>query len=143
MKVSGVGSSKGTDRTRKKGGAGGDGGFADELRDVAGTQGGVGGVDAVAPTSGVGAVLAAQEVGDATDGPARKKARKHGNDLLDRLDEIRGGLLAGTIPKDDLATLAQKIRAGRSKVDDERLNAVLDEIELRCEVEIAKLTRSL
>ena len=141
MKVSGVGSGKGADRTRKKERTS-SGGFADELRDVAGAHGAVSSVDGIAPTAGVSGILAVQEVADATTGEARKKARRYGDDLLDRLDEIRAGLLTGAIPKDDLLTLAQKVRAGRAKIDDPKLSAVLDEIELRCEVEIAKLTRS-
>jgi hypothetical protein len=37
--------------------------------------------------------------------------------------------------------LAQRLRQKRQQSDDPKLNAIIDEIELRAEVEIAKLTR--
>lgn len=82
-----------------------------------------------------------QEVGDATDERARKQANVYAEDLLGRLATLQDALLVGAIPKDSLMDLAKKIRAGRAKVQDQRLNDILDEIELRAEVEIAKYTR--
>jgi hypothetical protein len=35
------------------------------------------------------------------------------------------------------------VRAGKKKSDDPKLNEIVDEIELRAEVEIAKLTRDI
>lgn len=91
--------------------------------------------------SGVDAIFATQTVDDATDEKARRKLIQRGEELLDQLDLIRDGLLKGFIPKDKLIELAQLIRAKREKVSDARLAAIMDEIELRAEVEIAKLSR--
>ena len=73
------------------------------------------------------------------DGEERRRMVKYGEDLLDKLDDIRHGLLLGSIPKDKLIALAQMVRSRRGQVTDPRLSAVLDEIELRAEVELAKL----
>jgi len=149
MKIGNVEQGKGVDRAkRKKSVSGGsDTSFADQLRGAS-SQGG----EVAAPESGmvdhatidgVDALLAMQEVGDSTDHQSRKQATSYGEDMLDRLNTIQDALLAGGIPKQRLMDMAQKLRSGRVKVADERLNAILDEIELRVEVEIAKHTRSL
>jgi hypothetical protein len=92
---------------------------------------------AAAPSSAVDALLALQEV-DQT-GSGRKRAVRRGNDLLDRLEEIRIGLLTGQISRDRLQELARLAREGRPAVGDPRLAEILAEIELRAEVELAKL----
>ena len=68
---------------------------------------------------------------------------QYGEGVLDRLDQIRHGLLVGAISKNELAELARTLRAGRQRSDDARLNDIIDEVELRAEVEIAKLTRDV
>ncbi len=52
-------------------------------------------------------------------------------------------MLVGAVPKDKLVELAHRVRAGKKKSDDPKLNEIVDEIELRAEVEIAKLTRDI
>ena len=91
-----------------------------------------------APAAGVGGLLALQELGDAT-AERRRAAMARGFDLLDRLDELRVGLLTGTLDRGMLTSIAQRVRTARSAVDDPGLAAVLDEIELRTAVELAKL----
>lgn len=101
---------------------------------------------AIAETSGVnpvGAIWAAQEINDDFEQEARRHLAKRGGEILDRLDEIRHDLLIGAIPKERLSNLAQSLRAKRATVSDPRLLEIIDEIELRAEVEIAKLTRDL
>jgi hypothetical protein len=83
------------------------------------------------------ALLALQEVPDAAQRGSAGVRR--GFDLLDRLDEIRMGLLMGTIPADRLGNLVRLMRARRDGVMDPKLTAILDKIELRAMVELAKL----
>jgi hypothetical protein len=83
-------------------------------------------------------LLSLQEIADATAGRSRAKAR--GEAMLDRLDDIRLGLLTGTVSKERLSELSRLARVRRAEVDDPRLVEVLDEIELRAEVELAKLS---
>ncbi|MBI2254244.1 MAG: flagellar assembly protein FliX [Proteobacteria bacterium] len=86
-------------------------------------------------------VLAVQETPDAAKGRAKQRARDRGLKMLDFLEEIRVGLLMGAIPKERLEQLAQMVRAKREQIDDPKLTAILDEIELRAAVELAKLSR--
>jgi len=141
MKITDLGSAKGVATTKRAKAAGKGGEFAERLKEaVAAGAGAV--VETPAPAT-VESLLAVQEAPDAASERSRGLARRYGHDLLDRLEEIRLGLLAGVIPKDKLAAIAQAVRQRRQKTDDPRLNAIIDEIELRCEVEIAKLTRPL
>ena len=148
MKIGNVEQGKGVDRAkRKKGVSGGSGSaFADQLRGASQSEGAhvaEAGIVDHAALEGVDGLLAMQEVGDATDEKARRQASSYGEDLLGRLNVIQDALLVGAIPKDTLMDMAKKLRTGRVKVQDSRLNAILDEIELRVEVEIAKYTRGL
>jgi len=92
-----------------------------------------------APISAVDALIALQEVDNSTSEQANARAQARGQLLLDRLDEIRHGLLAGSVPRRTLSELARAARESREKAGDPRLAEVLDEIELRAEVELAKL----
>lgn len=143
FKVDRVGGPSGPQRTKKtKAVSDGNESFADALRDAADTQsasasGSVQGVTAV------GGIFAVQEVETATDGRSRGLLIGYGDDLLDRLEELRIDLLLGAVPKDKLVDLAHEMRQKRHQVEDPQLNEIIDEIELRAEVEIAKLTRDV
>lgn len=85
------------------------------------------------------ALLAVQEIDDPLAG--RRQAMKRGEDILERLDEIRHGLLIGAIPSERLNQLLAIVRGQQDRVTDPRLREVLAEIELRAAVELAKLGR--
>jgi hypothetical protein len=87
----------------------------------------------------VDALLAAQEV-EVSGEEERRQARKRGDEILDRLDELRHGLLAGTLTEAQLMALANLVRARRASIVDPKMREIIDEIELRAEVEIAKLS---
>jgi hypothetical protein len=130
-----------TTTVRKTGGssATGSGGFAKALSDTQPSHGP--GMPVSVGFTDLNTVLALQEAPDATRGRARKRAKERGDMMLDHLDEIRMGLLLGTIPMARLEQLAQLVRAKREQIDDPKLLAILDEIELRAAVELAKLSR--
>lgn len=112
-------------------------GFTDALKgsDAAGSaEVGAGGV-----VGGLDALLALQEVPDQQSG--RAKARQHGQRLLDLLDELRVNLLEGRVPDAALSHLAEEADRARAQTDDPHLDGILDEIELRARVELAKLAR--
>ena len=91
-----------------------------------------------APAS-VEGLFALQEVADELSG--RRRAAARGSALLDRLDEIRLGLLSGMMPRAQLETLRQLAREHGPTADDPKLAAILADIELRVAVELAKLDR--
>jgi hypothetical protein len=55
---------------------------------------------------------------------------------------VRDGLLTGGIPRRTLARMAHAIAKRRESFADEKLQGILDEIELRARVELAKLELS-
>ncbi len=137
MKIDPTGPARSTTSVRRGERVGGtrSGEFARHL-DGATTTAGVSGSN---PLGGVGAILSLQEVEDALTAP--KRAMKRAEEILDRLDELRDGLLAGLLSRESIIRLAALVRTQRPHVDDPRLAEVLDEIELRAEVELAKLEK--
>jgi hypothetical protein len=93
-------------------------------------------VSSVKSAPPVESVLAAQEVDDPGERPA--KARRRAEDILDQLENVRHGLLAGAFSRRELESLARLVRIGRLQVDEPRLAEILDQIELRAEIELAK-----
>lgn len=136
MKVSGtsgVGSAGGASKPR---GASGEGFQVSQPAATAGPAqttraGGVGGV------MSVDAILALQEVA----GPLERRRRAVGRagKILDVLEDLKVGLLSGEASIDDLDRLRRAVRDERLGTDDEQLEGVLNEIETRAAVEIAKL----
>jgi hypothetical protein len=70
----------------------------------------------------------------------RRRATKHGFDLLDVLDGVKLDLLAGGVPVDRLERLVHLLGQRRDS-DDPTLDALIEEIELRARVELAKFGR--
>ncbi|MEI2383868.1 flagellar assembly protein FliX [Breoghania sp. JC706] len=93
----------------------------------------------VSSAYGVDALLALQEVEDPLTGK-RKNAARRGHDLLDALEEMKADLLAGLIPEGRLDRILQLVQT-RFPSGDPQLEAVIDEIDLRARVELAKLGR--
>lgn len=92
--------------------------------------------------SALDSLLGVQEVTDDGAGGRRRAAARYGSSLLDRLDRLRLEMLEGGASAASLGALALTLRADRQRSEDPQLDTVLDEIELRAEVEMAKLSRS-
>jgi hypothetical protein len=121
-----------TTRVRAPGAAAG--GFAPEMAQQPRTAAPASGAAAI---SSVDALIALQEVPEAITG--RAKAARRGRDMLDALDEVRDGLLTGAISRATLQRLLTLVSVDREDFVDPNLASVLDEIELRAKVELAKL----
>jgi hypothetical protein len=130
--------SVGTAGIRKDGKTKSTSGFADNLRTE--EEAPASAVTATPVLSGIEALMALQEVPDAM--AKRKRALARGDKLLDRLDDIKRGLLLGHMSRDKLADLARMANESAEQVDDPALRDVLQEIELRAQVELAKLSSS-
>lgn len=87
------------------------------------------------PVGAMDSLLALQEV---SPEETRRAVQHHAEDLLDELDELRHGLLGGALSRSQLKRLKALISARRASIDDPRLAEILDEIELRAAVELAK-----
>jgi hypothetical protein len=94
-------------------------------------------VAAPGPLTALDSILTLQGMDDSMSG--RSKGLAHGEHLLDMLDQVRDGLLAGGIPRSTLNRLAVAVGRRHENFADPKLQGVLDEIELRAHVELAKL----
>jgi hypothetical protein len=89
----------------------------------------------VPPSTSLDALLALQAVEDPL--LKKKKLVRRGTQLLDTLDEMKTDLLAGRVSEGRLNQLMAVLGQARDKTDP-RLDALLDDIELRARVELAK-----
>lgn len=112
-------------------------GLIGENEAAAGTSGS-GGTSSIARLD---ALLSLQETGDATSEEAARRAKKRGLQLLDELDVLRMGILTGTVTQGQLGQLERMLKTHRDNVMDPLLGSVLDEIDLRVQVELAKFGR--
>lgn len=133
-----VTTARGVKKTSSVSGAG----FAEALSAAEAAMG-VGGVDAtegvnaVAAVSSVGALLGAQEVSE--NEVRKKRSIKRAGLTIGALENLRDALLIGTLPLSTLTRLESIVAEERLNNDDPVLQGILDEIELRAAVELAKL----
>jgi hypothetical protein len=116
--------------------AGGDG-FRISAPSGAGAAAQASSVSGVRSVMGVEALVALQDVGSPLE--RKRRAVSRAGRMLDALDDIKVGLLGGELSTDDLERLRRAVRDERAHTDDPNLEALLDEIELRAAVEVAKL----
>ena len=84
----------------------------------------------------IDALLAMQGVEDPTE--RRKRSVQRGRGALDVLDDLKLGLLSGNFDASTVSRLRDAAANLKSSSGDPGLDAVLSEIELRVEVELAK-----
>jgi hypothetical protein len=92
----------------------------------------------VSNVGSVDALLALQEVADEPGGPRRRAVKRAGR-LLDILDQLKLSLLQGEPGVADVQRLAAAVREERAATGDPGLESVLDQIETRAAVELAKV----
>jgi hypothetical protein len=98
--------------------------------------------EALAPASilgGLDALIAIRS--EDTTRERRRRSMRRGHGLLDLLDEIKLALLSGRLPVELQNRLAVALRE-ESFSGDPRLDAVLESIDLRAAVELAKLRQA-
>ncbi len=107
---------------------------------IAGPEAGPGQVAATWASSGVvgvAALIALQDVRSATE--RRRRSVGRAGRILDVLEGLKIALLDGEIGPADLEALRKAVREERAATEDPKLEGLLDEIETRAEVELAKL----
>ena len=140
MKVGASGGLATAQPTAPRAGSGGQGGFAVSGADTAGEAAAATRVGSLLGVSSIDALLALQEVGGALE--RRKKAVRRAGVILDVLDELKIGVLEGAVPAHTLGRLIEAVRQERARTGDAKLEGVLDEIETRAAVELAKLEQN-
>ncbi len=94
-------------------------------------------VNSLSSISSLDALLAIQEINDQNS--SNQRAFSKGKEILGLLDELKFGLLNGKIASSKLESLLKVVKDQKIKPEDPRLSSILDEIELRASVELAKL----
>lgn len=141
MKIEGPNRTQQSGATQKKSGVSGRGSAFGDL--LAGEAAGPSSLGATHSIAHIDALLAAQEAESPTERAARKRMVQRADSLLDELEQIRLGLLTGTLTIGHLIDIADVVAVHREKVMDPRMTAILDEIDLRAQIELAKMRKAL
>jgi hypothetical protein len=91
---------------------------------------------ALRTSGGIDALIALQGIEDPVE--RRRRVVKNGRRALDALDEVKLGLLGGTLDPATMLRLKSVAADLKEGSGDERLDAVMAEIDLRVAVELAK-----
>jgi class II flagellar assembly regulator FliX len=85
-------------------------------------------------------LLSLQEADD--DNSRRKeKSTKNAKQMLSYLSDLRDSILMGSVSKGRLEELDKLVKEQRERFEDDRLNSILDDVEIRASVELAKLEK--
>jgi len=137
MKVNSSRPVQGSTGAKRKAGAQASQGFAPEGMSQTTSTAASAPMSATSAIGSVDALLALQGAGDALEG--RKQATERAFSLLDILDDLKLALLDGVLPRDTIERLVDTLKTRRDATNDPRLEAALDEVEIRAAVELAKL----
>ena len=141
MKVQGPGQTQGASKSKKKGkSSGADGSFGDFVSSGASEAAPAKATQSIAH---VDALLAIQETEDPTARAAKQRMRHRGGSILNELEKIRMAMLNGNLTVGHMVDIADVVASHREKITDSELMGILDEIDLRAQVEIAKMRKAL
>lgn len=141
MKVEGPGKTQGAGGAKKSGSvSSADGSFEDFIAHAPKQSA------AAAPTRSIArvdALLSVQAAESPTERSARRKMRERGEGILKELDRLRHSILTGTMTLGQVIDIADVVASHRETVSDPKLTAILDEIDMRAQIEIAKARKAL
>ncbi|MFC4351144.1 flagellar assembly protein FliX [Fodinicurvata halophila] len=136
MKIDSFSSTQSTGAKRRtSSGRSGDGSFSRILGD----SGQSSSVNQSGPVGTVDSLLSLQEVGGGSD--QRQRSHQHAKDVLDQLEELRLELLSGRLSLSLLERIGKLLADRPEDSGDPQLEGILQDIELRAAVELAKLQR--
>lgn len=141
MKVTGPGGAQGPAKTKKSSKASeGDASFGDF---VASNTPQAAATNTTQSIAQVDALLAIQEAEDPTQGASRKRMRHRADTILNELDKLRDAMLGGNLTVGHMVDVADVVASHRENITDPGLTAIMDEIDLRAQVELAKMRVAL
>lgn len=73
-----------------------------------------------------------------TSGITQKEVER-GYDILDHLKKLQLSIVCGEVSEQSLELLTEMVKSSRDKLTDPALNYILNEIELRAEIELVKI----
>jgi len=89
--------------------------------------------------AGVDALLMAQAAEDPTERAARNRMKHRAGEILDKLQDLKISLVTGNVTVGHMVSIADVVASHRETITDPNLTEILDEIDLRANVELAKL----
>ena len=142
MKINGFGQIEPSTSTTRRKNVSGTGSFAELLgaAEAAETSSSVPVTD-IAATAALNNLLALQEISE--EDIKRKKLIQRGNSLLESLELLRQQLLIGTLPPQILLDISRQMAVYKENTQDPKINEIIEEIELRAAVELAKIHKAL
>lgn len=90
--------------------------------------------------SSMDALLSLQEIPD--NELAKRKAVQEGRNTIETLDKLRLDLLTGNVSGNIVNRLNEIVKLRKQFANDKKLDAIMQDIELRAAVELAKLERA-
>ena len=117
-----------------------DGAFGAMVADAAGSAAPAAAAQSIAK---VDALLSVQGVETATERGAKRRMRDRGEKVLRQLDHLRLAILTGNLTLGQVIDVADVVASHRENIDDPEMTAILDEIDLRAQIEIAKMRKGL
>ena len=136
MKVTGSSGPTAASGPRSAPAQSGGGGFAISTPATSGPAG-VTAAAGVAHVSSLEALMALQEVGGPLE--RRRRAVRRADSILEALEGLKLDLLEGVLSPGALNGLTRAVREQRSLTEDPQLEDLLDQVETRAAVELAKL----
>ena len=91
----------------------------------------------------VDALLAVHGAESATERSAKRRMRERGEKVLRQLDHLRLAILTGNLTLGQVLDVADVVASHRENITDAGMTAVLDEIDLRAQIEIAKMRKAM
>lgn len=141
MKISGLGQITHSGTAKKTGSTRAAGSFADILAAAETADAAPAAATGDVAAADLSNLLALQEISE--EDVRRRKLVQQGKSLLDVLEGLRRQLLMGTLPPSLLRDLARQIELKKQTVEDPQLTAIIEDIELRAAVELAKLEAAM
>ncbi|NND49782.1 MAG: flagellar assembly regulator FliX [Rhizobiales bacterium] len=99
------------------------------------------GASPMRPMAPLATLVAVQAAEERTQ--SRKRAVRRGTLILDELDALKLAVLEGREGQAELQQIARKVESARESSGDAELESLVDAIELRAQVEIAKRQRKI
>ncbi len=88
-------------------------------------------------------LLAVQQTEDPMQKQSKKRMQQRANTILDKLEGLRVKMLTGDLTVGHMVDVADVVASHREKIDDPALTAIMDEVDLRAQVELAKMRYAL
>lgn len=141
MKVEGPSKSGTTQKTGKTKKSGKTNSSFDDM--LVGAAEHVAGASPVQSVASVDALLAVQGVDNPTERAARRRMHERGDKILQELDSLKISLLSGGLTVGQVVNIADMVASHRETINDPEMSALLDEIDLRAQIELAKIRKAM